>query len=190
MKPFEFLAIFVSIILGLGTSHILSSAMRLIRSRNHLRINGPTVIWMVNLFLCQIFVWWLAFNRIESAHMTFFSFLLYLMIPISVSVPGYLLVPENEYFFESQTEYDLNEDFSRNRKWFFVILSILGITGYIDSVIRAGQLLFHWDNTMPFCIIALSVAGFLNGRRRGQLIIALTFLIMCLGYISLIFGRL
>jgi hypothetical protein len=188
MKPFEFLAVYVSIILALGTAHILSSAMRLIRCRGHVRVHGPTLLWMASLFLSQLFVWWIAFQRLASTNWTFFRFLLYLLIPILVSVPGYLLVPEGE--LERELDYDLEADFSRNRKWFFAILATLGIAGYVESAVRAGRLSLHISNALPLLIFFLSLAGIILPAKRAQLLLAWVFLAIFLCYIGFVFARL
>lgn len=54
MNQFEFLSVFVSIIIALGISNILSSAMRLIRRRGRVRMHGATLVWMAVLFLLQV----------------------------------------------------------------------------------------------------------------------------------------
>ena len=46
MTHFEYLSVLVSIIIGLGLSHLLSSAARLIQIRHRTRLYPPTLIWM------------------------------------------------------------------------------------------------------------------------------------------------
>ena len=188
MKQFEFLAVFVSIILALGTSHTLSSAMRLINRRGHVRMHAPTLIWLATLFLGQIFIWWLAFQRMETTQWTFFGFLLYLMVPTLVSVPGYLLVPEME--LEFQPDFDLEKNFNHNRKWFFAILAALGIAGYVESAFSAGRILLYPSNDLPLLLSAVSIAGLAIRTKRGQVLVALTFLAVLLGYIGFVFATL
>lgn len=80
---------------------------------------------MVSLFLLLVFNWWVLFYRREVELWTFFGFLLYLLIPILVSVSGYLLVPEME--LELEPKFDLEKQYFHNRKWFFGILGGFGI---------------------------------------------------------------
>jgi hypothetical protein len=195
MKQFEFLAVFVSIILALGISHTLSSTMRLIHRRSQVRLHLPTLIWLLTLFLAQIFVWWLAFQRIDTTTWTFFRFLFYLMVPTLVSVPGYLLVPEIE--LELQPIFDLQENFNHNRKWFFAILATFGIAAYIESGFSAGEFVLHIDNVvphvdnaLPLLLSAVSIAGFTIQTKRGQLLVSLAFLATLLCYIGIVFIRL
>jgi|CZKI01.1.fsa_nt_gi hypothetical protein len=188
MKEFEFLSVFVSMIIALGISNILSSAMRLIRRRGRVRMHVTTLVWMVVLFLLQVLIWWVAFQRREWTNWTFFRFLLYLLMPILVSVPGYLLVPEIE--LELEPTYDLEREFNHNRKWFFAMLAAMGIVSFVEYALRSGPLKLGLSNVFPLVIIALCVGGFVIRAKWVQLLIALTFLVTLLCYIGLVFARL
>jgi hypothetical protein len=188
MNQFEFLSVFVSIIIALGISNILSSAMRLIRRRGRVRMHVTTLIWMAVLFLLQMLVWWMAFQRREWADWTYFSFLLYLLMPILVSLPGYLLVPEIE--LELEPTFDLEKEFNHNRKWFFAMLAAMGVVSFVEYVLRSGPSKLGLRNVAPLVIVALSAGGFAFRAKWLQLLVALAFLAMLLCYISLVFSQL
>jgi hypothetical protein len=188
MNQFEFLSVFVSIIIALGISNILSSAMRLIRRRGRVRMHCTTAIWMAVLFLLQVLIWWLAFQRRESSNWTFFRFLLYLLMPILVSVPGYLLVPEIE--MELAPEFDLEREFNHNRRWFFAILGAMGATGLAEYFLSSGTSKLGIGSAFPLVDIALCLGGFCFRAKWVQLLIALAFLAALLCYIGFVFLRL
>lgn len=188
MSKFEFLSVFVSIIIALGISYILSSAMRLIRRRGHVRMHGTTLVWMASLFLLQVLIWWVAFQRRESTNWTFFSFLLYLLVPILVSVPGYLLVPEIE--LELEPDYDLEKEFNHNRKWFLALLAALGVVGFVESGVSSGLWRISLGSALPLLQTALCVCGFLTRARWAQMAIALTYLATLLVFIGVVFSQL
>ena len=188
MNQFEFLSVFVSIIIALGISNILSSAMRLIRRRGRVHMHGATLVWMAVLFLLQVLAWWLAFQRRESTHWTFFRFLLYLLMPILVSVPGYLLVPEIE--LELEPSYDLEREFNHNRRWFFAIMAVMGVTAFVESAVSSGSFRLGLGSAFPLVAIALSLGGFAIRAKWAQLLIALAFLATLLCYIGLVFSQL
>jgi len=188
MSQFEFLSVFVSIIIALGISNILSSAMRLIRRRGRVRMHKATLIWMAVLFLLQVLVWWVAFQRRESTNWTFYRFLLYLMMPILVSVPGYLLVPEME--MELVPDFDLEREFNHNRRWFFVILAAMGAVSLAEYAVSSAPSKLGFGSAFPFVVIGLSIGGFSLRAKWAQLLIALTFLATLLCYIGFVFLRL
>lgn len=188
MNQFEFLSVFVSIIIALGISNILSSAMRLIRRRGRVRVHHATLVWMASLFLLQVLAWWLAFQRRDLTNWTFFRFLLYLLMPILVSVPGYLLVPEIE--LELEPDFDLAKEFNHNRRWFFAMLTAVGVIGFVESVVSSGTWRLGLGNAFPLMMAVLCVAGLLIRARTAQLVIAVTFLAILLAYIGLVFSQL
>jgi hypothetical protein len=188
MNPFEYLSVLVGIIIALGISHILASAMRLIRFRFRIRIHPVTLIWMLILFLVQMLIWWDAFTRRDWTDWTFFGFLLYILIPILVSVPGYLLVPEN--MAELENGYALQDEFEKNRRWFFAILGAVGLVSLAEYLVSSATPGFGISNSAPLFIIVLSTLGFWLKSDRAQLVIALSFLIVLLAFVSFVFLRL
>ena len=105
-----------------------------------------------------------------------------------VSVPGYLLVPEIEMEFHQ--DYDLEENFNHNRRWFFAILGTLGIAGYIESAVGSGQFRPGISNSLPLLLSAMSVAGIAIKAKWGQLLVALVFLAALLCFIGIEFVHL
>jgi hypothetical protein len=46
VTSFEYLSVLISVIVGLGLSHPLTSAARLIQRRRRIRLHAPTLLWM------------------------------------------------------------------------------------------------------------------------------------------------
>ena len=147
-----------------------------------------TLIWMAALFLLQVLVWWSAFQRREGTNWTFFGFLLYLLTPILVSVPGYLLVSEME--LELEPTYDLEREFDHNRKWFFAILTALGIASFLEYVVTSSSSKFGLRSAFPFVVIVLSIGGLAIRAKWAQLAIASIFLVALWCYLGLVFSQL
>ena len=188
MNRFDFLSVLVSIIIALGISHILASAARLIRRRGKVLLYPPTTVWMVTLLLLQVQVWWVAFYRRDIVHWTFFGFLLYLLIPILISLLGYLLVPEFE--LEVADNVDLEREYGHNRRWFFGILGTVIIVSLLEDIFRSGRMDLDLNSGIRFLFLGLAVAGFAVGNRRAQLPVALVFLGTLVCYIGLVFRTL
>lgn len=189
MNKFDFLSVLVSIIVALGISHILTCTARLINRRGRVNFYPPTLIWMVSLFLLLVFIWWVSFYRREVEHWTFFGFLLYLLIPILVSVSGYLLVPEME--LELEPRFDLEKQYFHNRKWFFGILGGLTAIAFLEDAVRMGAPRLGDPNfSIRLVFIPLCIGGFGIRAKRAQIFIALMFLATLLYYIGYVFGKL
>jgi hypothetical protein len=189
MNKFDYLSVLVSIIVALGISHILSSVARLINRRRRVRPYAPTLIWMSALFVLLVFIWWVSFYRREIEHWTFFGFLLYLLLPILISILGYLLVPELE--LEMEPEFDLEKQYYHNRQWFFGILGGLTVISFFEDAVRWGAPRLEDPNFfIRVAFIPVCIGGFVIRAKQAQTSIALIYLVMLLFYIGFVFARL
>src|SRR5450631_614323 len=185
MSQFDFLSVLVAIIIALGLSHILSGAAQLIRRRHQVKMHVTTLVWMGVLLLLLVQVWWAAFYRQEVSHWTFFGFILYLLIPILISILGYLLVSPAE--LELHASFDLEREYYDNRKWFFGILGSVVIISLGEDAIRSRTLTLDLNSGVRLGFLALCGAGFAIPARRAQFMIALSFLVAFLCYLGFVF---
>jgi predicted membrane channel-forming protein YqfA (hemolysin III family) len=109
-------------------------------------------------------------------------------LPILVSVPGYLLVPEIE--MELEPQFDLEKEFNHNRVWFFVILGAMGVTSFVESAVSASASKLSFGSAFPLLVIVLCIGGIVFRSRWAQLLVASTFLTTLLCYIGFVFLRL
>jgi hypothetical protein len=92
---FAYLSVLVSVVVGLGMSHLLSAAVRLIRHRRTERIYWPSALWGINLFLLLALVWWADFGLTKHDAWTFATFLSTLSVPACVYIACGLLFPDD-----------------------------------------------------------------------------------------------
>lgn len=93
MSPFEYLSVLISVIVGLGLSHLLTTSARLLQRRRTVRTYTPTLLWIATLFLLQVQIWWVTYNSRRDTDWNYFSFLLLLAIPVIGYLLCYLVVP-------------------------------------------------------------------------------------------------
>ena len=186
MTPFEYLSVLVSIIVGLALTQLLSGMARLIQLRRRIPMHAPTLLWMGLLFLIDIQVWWVAFERRATLQWTFFTFLLYLLIPIGVFLLSYLVLPD----MGDEDAPDLAANFEGNRVWFLCLLSALPAISLLEQWVRERAL--HWDGDVAFRVgfLALSLVAARARGSRVHLWIALVALSAFVGYVLLLFVRL
>ena len=132
MTPFEYLSVLVSIIVGLALTQLLSGVARLIQLRRRVPMHATTLIWMALLFLMDVQVWWVAFERRFTPQWTYFTFLLYLLIPITVFLLSYLVLPE----MGDEDTPDLRANFENNRGWFFGLLAAIPVISLVEQALR------------------------------------------------------
>lgn len=186
MTQFEYLSVLISIIVGLALTQLLSGAARLIQLRHRVSAHATTCCWMASMFLVNTQMWWAAFERRAAADWNFFSFLLYLLMPIIGFLLSYLLVPQ----FEDGDAMDLSANFAENRPWFFGLLALLPCVSMVEEAVRFGGL--DWNGDTAFRIVFAVVAAVASRVRSAlfQFWIALFVLALVCGYVAALFLRL
>lgn len=71
MDQFEYLSVLISIIVGLGITHLLTGVGRFLGGPDAPRVFGVHVAWTVNLILYQSFFWWFTFTWVDQETWTF-----------------------------------------------------------------------------------------------------------------------
>ena len=183
MKQFDHLSIFVSMIIALGVRHLILSVVNMINFRGKVRIYYPTMVWMIFLLLLQLQIWWVFYYRHDNSDWSYFAFLLYLYIPITVSMLSHLLLPE------VKADTNLEGIYNRNRKWFFGLLGSVAFISLLEDFISFTQR-FDLNFWFRVLFIVLCGTGLWNGSKRLQLPFALVVLVLFIVFIALIFLRL
>ncbi|MEM9301599.1 MAG: hypothetical protein AAGE01_05780 [Pseudomonadota bacterium] len=134
MSAFEYLSVFLSLIMGLAVVHLLGGISLILDQRVTARLSGIHLTWVANMFLVIMWVWWAnwdleqidVFSPLHYVSMVLFSVVLYLMCGLLFPVRG------------KEVE-DFHEQFEMNRSRFFVLgLALIlaaAIKGYVDRVV-------------------------------------------------------
>lgn len=186
MNEFEYLSVLVSIIIGLGLSHLLSSAARLIQLRHRARLYVPALCWMTLLFLAHIQIWWVAFDRRTDPRWNFFSFLLYLLIPITVFVLSYLIVPD----LEAEKGVDLKASYYENRIWIFGLFGLVPLISLGEEYLRDNGIKMDTDVLFRLCFTVLAFCAAGTRNERFHVVNAGFSLLLFVSYIFFLFLRL
>lgn len=93
MNTGEYLSVLVSIIVGLGLSHLLGSVGKLLSRRRRVRPYMPSVLAAVIVFLAHVQFWWGSFEFGERIESNFFAFLVFLLTPILLYLIAVLVLP-------------------------------------------------------------------------------------------------
>src|SRR5947209_17872809 len=93
MDSFSYLSVFISLILGLGVTHLLTGVAALIRSRRELKIWSPTPLWIASTFLIQVQTWWAMFTLRTVELWSFAALLIVLLQRVALFMMAALIVP-------------------------------------------------------------------------------------------------
>ena len=137
MTPFEHLAVLISIILGLGVTHLLTAVHHLIAARGRVQPYWLTLLWTGLMLVIQIEWWWASFALRRDATWNFFYFLFILLSPVLLYLAASFVLP----VIETGKSYDLREHYYRNARWFFLLVAASPVIDGIRRAVHAGSVL-------------------------------------------------
>lgn len=149
MDPFGYLSILTSIVLGLGITRVLTGCGELLQVRHRIRPYWVHLMWALNLFLFLVLNWWILFRWHTQSQWTFFIFLFVLLSPTVGFLLAVILFPH-----PIGDGMDLKGYFYANRRWFFVLASLLPPIDAVDTLLKGWA---HFTAQGPLYILTLLV---------------------------------
>lgn len=172
MNEFEFLAVFISIVIGLGVTHILYGLARLIHNRGQQQVAMLHFVWTLNVVLILLLNWWVLFLWADYPAWSFDIYLLLIGWGIALYMLAVILYPP-----DIKKEDSFEEIFEQNRKWLFGTFIVFVALDVAQTAVR-GQLL-EPKIYLPFVLhyAALAAIGIPVANKRYQIFLAWYFLI-------------
>jgi len=186
MDSFSYLSVFISLILGLGVTHLLTGVAALIRSRSNVKLWWPTPLWMATTFLIQVQTWWAMFTLRTIERWSFAAFLIVLLQPVAIFMMAALIVPRTV----SGRAVDLKGDYFRESRWFFSALLLALSASLAKNLILTGSLPEPRNLGAHIVFIGIASAAIASRSARIHLILAIAGLALLTGYIAVLFTTL
>lgn len=183
MDNFNYLAVLISIVLGLGITQLLSGFGRWIESRSAAPAYAPTVVWAVMLLVMHVQTWWSMYGMRYHEDWTFLEFVVVLLQPIVLYLLATITLPN-----PASATLDLKSSYFAQRRWFFGLLIALlfvsvgrdiALTGALPSALN---LLFH------ALFVTLAICGIIAARESIHRFIAFFSATVIVVYIALLFS--
>jgi hypothetical protein len=177
----EYLSVLVSIVVGLGISHVLSGVGNLLVDRLRVRFWWVWGVGVLMVFLAHVQFWWGTFSVGTAVSANFFAFLFFLLTPIALYLAAVVLLPT----FEGDGEIDLRAHFLANHRWFFGFVALVPLLNAVRSVVISGDPPFNLDRLFEGVFVVIQVAGALTPRAGVQKAIAVTNLVLFVAMVVL-----
>jgi hypothetical protein len=132
MGIFEYLGVLISVIMGLGITHLATGAAKLIQHRDDVRLYLPHALWTINVLMYILLIWWGMFWW--SGHENWYAYQ-YLFITLYAIVLFFLA--SMLYPWDMEGDIDVREHFFRNRLWFFGALFLAWCLDIPETVTKA-----------------------------------------------------
>ncbi|HEX5275601.1 MAG TPA: hypothetical protein VFW34_10030 [Candidatus Rubrimentiphilum sp.] len=181
-EAFSYLSVLVSIVLGLGIAHLLGSVIRLIVHRGRIGSYWPSVIWVINLLLIMLLVWWTDFSLTSHTGWTFAIFVFTIAVPALLYVISGLILPPGVE--------DMQRAYQENRQWFFALLVIGILATFGQSYLLDGHLTLNADFGLKLLMAAITAVPIFLPQDTVQKTVAVASLAWTVSYIVLLFNTL
>lgn len=145
MSEQEYLSVLVSIIVGLGISHLLGGVGRMIVERRRVRPYWMSLAATGFVFLAHVQWWWSTINSGRHLGSNFFGFLFFLLAPIGLYLLAVLVLPD---FDDLPGTVSLREHYYDNHGWFFGVGAALPLLNALRNVFVEDSPL--WNEDRPF----------------------------------------
>ncbi len=178
MTPYEYLTIFISVVLGLAVVHLLSGVALLLDTRIRARPDWIHALWTANVLITTVLVWWFNFplTRILVWTLPFFlnlvaySVVLYLMSGLLYPVRGSEVI-------------DFKAHFEANRVRFFLVCLAFQVVDFSHAVLERQALGTDWSG-IRLTVLALFAIAFVVGARTSNRtyhgVLVLAWLLTCI----------
>jgi hypothetical protein len=186
VDSFNYLAVLLSIVLGLAIMQVLQGFRGLILTRARVKLYLPTLTWAGLALLIAIQGWWASFSMRTHGKWTFAALLVIMMQAISVYMVAALVLPD----VAGDAIVDLREHYFAHRPWFFGAIVSVTLFSLAKDLVLYGRLPRPIDTGFQVIFgLAAVAAAFLRNEWFHQLlgpVLACLFLV----YIALLFARL
>ena len=131
MDEFGYLAVILSIILGLSVTQLLQGLSNVINARDRIRIYWPAIGWALLLLVIDIQAWWAMFGYRGRHTWTFLQFGILLLETILLYLLAALALP-NAFSAEIV---DLRVNYFRHVRWFFGSFLAVLLVSLVKTVV-------------------------------------------------------
>jgi hypothetical protein len=185
VDEFNYLAVLISIILGLGMTQLLSGFGRWIEQRSSFRAYGPAIAWAAILLVTHIQTWWTMFSLRDHAGWNFLQFCVVLLQPITLFLLSALVLPG-----ANAPELDLRSNYFAQRRWFFGLLLALLTISVLKDLAMNGELPDPANLAFHGLLFATALIAIITERESYHRFLAYSSVAMIAVYISALFARL
>jgi cation transport ATPase len=173
MTPFEFVAAFFSVVLGLGVAHLLSGISNLIEARARVQTDWVHSLWVVIVMLLLVHGWWGLWSLQSAPSWSYPAFLCFVAYLAALYLLSTLALPR----VEGAGVIDLKAHFGLIRPMFFGVVAAFAVLGLLLNYTLFHTPLFSVFITVPGMIVLGAVIGARTASRAYNASFALLSLV-------------
>lgn len=179
----EYLSVLVSIIVGLGLSHLLGSVGKLLSRRRRVHVYPPAVASAVMVFLAHVQFWWGSFDFGERIESNFFAFLVFLLTPILLYLAAVLVLPELDQ--DDSGVVSLREHYHEARPWFYGLVALVPVATAVRNTVFQDAPFWNQDRPFELAFLLACVAGLATASERVHRVLPFAMLVLFIAMVVL-----
>ena len=187
MDAFSYLSVLISIILGLGVTHLLSGVGRIIERRDNIEPYWPSFVWAAVLFILHVQTWWVMFGLRAHQGWTFGAFLVVLVQPAVLYLLAVLVFPPG---LGNDAPIDMRANYHRQAPWFFGLALLLLVQSIGRDLVISGALPNVVNVGAHIVFFALWAGAALTRRETYHGLVAVCTAVLFAVYVGLLFTTL
>jgi len=182
MSSFEYLAILVSVVLGLAIARLTAKLSQSIKRKTRVQSYWVQRVWTFNIWLYVLGIWWgmVSWDRLEE--WTFFLFLFIMLYATVIFLLADALYPD-----DMAPGTNLEEYFFAHRRWFFGLLVLTALVDIPETMLKEILELRPapdgYLGLVAFWLVTAAV-GMLTENRKVHAVLAIAWPVVTLGYVS------
>lgn len=185
MDDFNYLAVLISIILGLGITQLLSGFGRWVESRFSFPAYAPTIVWATALLAMHVQTWWSMYGMRYQQRWTFLQFVVVLLQPITLFLLTSVVLPS-----ANAAVLDLRTNYFAQRRWLFGLLIVLLAVSVARDFVLTGSLPATTNLLFHALFLITAVGGLVTGRESYHRLFAYFSAAVIAAYIALLYSDL
>ncbi len=132
MGSFEYITALISIIIGLGITHLFVGISRLINNTRGVKIYWIHLLWTFYIFIYMISFWWFEYKYSTLHDLTFSIYLFMIFYAVLLFFLAVINMPQ--HFPENFKTY-----FFSSRQWFYIAVISTNFIDIFDSVLKGRE---------------------------------------------------
>jgi hypothetical protein len=180
MDPYEYLTVFVSVILGLAVVHLLGGVSLILDTRVREKLDWVHSVWTANVFVTTLLVWWFNFGLTGVQVWTLPHFLTLVAYSVVLYLMSGLLYP-----VRGDEIVDFRAHFEANRPRFFTVCLVFQVVDFADAALERQTLGTDWAPLHLLSLVVFALAFLLAIRwsnRTFQGVLAVAWLVVCVSW--------
>ncbi len=133
---FNYVAVLVSIVIGLAATHLMTGLSEMIQSENRGKVYWVHTLWIVTLFFQLTLFWWVLYRWRMLTNWTFFFFLWVTFPAVLFYLAASILFPGE---LEKTGSPDWHDYYYKNRRGFFLVFGVMAPIDIVDSLLKGWQ---------------------------------------------------